>query len=293
MGRYLNPKSDLVFKKIFGEHPDLLISFLNAVLPVSSDRLITHLDYLPTESVPEIPGHKSTIVDVRCRDKLGRYFIVEMQLRWSEHFMKRMLFNSASAYLRQLKKGEAYDNLCPVYGLSIVDAKFSEGSEWFHHYRLTHSKDTAKTFDDIQLIFLELPKFKVTTWAEKKLTVLWLRFMTEINEETKTVDPALLEVPEINQALKYTEIAAYTENELRAYDANWDAISTEKTILLDRFTKGKAEGIIEGIEKGKVASQHEMAEKSLKKGLDVHTVAEITGLSVETVEKIKESIEAE
>ena len=275
MGRYLNPKSDLVFKKIFGEHPDVLKSFLNAFLPLAPDRQVEHIDYLPTESVPEIPTFKSTIVDVRCTDNLGRHFIVEMQLRWINHFMKRMLFNSASAYIRQLNKGEAYDMLCPVYGLSIVDAVFSETQEWFHHYRLTHTKDNAKSLEDIQLIFLELPKFKPTTVAEKKLTVLWLRFLTEINEDTLSVDKALLEVPEISKALEYTEIAAYTPGELRAYDANWDAVSTEKTLLLGNFNAGVAK------------AQYEIAKNSLAKGLDIQTVSDITGLSIEILKKIQ------
>ncbi len=274
MGKYLNPKSDLVFKKIFGEHPDVLISFLNAILPISAERQIKHIDYLPTENVPEIPEHKYTIVDVRCRDTFGRHFIVEMQLRWSEHFVKRMLFNSASAYMRQLKRGELYDNLCPVYGLSIVDASFSEGTEWFHHYQLMHTKDATKIIEDIQLIFLELPKFKPITRAEKKLTVLWLRFMTEIDEQTKTVDPALLAIPEISKALEYAEIAAYTDQELRAYDANWDAVSTEKTIISDSFSKGKAEG------------RHEIAKSLLLSGLDVNFVAKNTGLDLTTVKNI-------
>ena len=80
MSRYLDPKADIVFKKIFAEHPHLLISFLNAVLPLTPDQHILTLEYLPSELVPRIPGFKSTIVDVRCTDKQGRLFIVEMQI---------------------------------------------------------------------------------------------------------------------------------------------------------------------------------------------------------------------
>lgn len=294
MGRYLNPKSDLVFKKIFGEHPEVLKSFLNAFLPLAPNCLVEHIDYLPTEHVPEIPDFKSTIVDVRCRDTHGRYFIVEMQLRWSNSFMKRMLFNSACAYMHQLKKGETYDALCPVYGLSIVDASFSDESEWFHHYRLTHTQNTKKTIDDIQLVFLELPKFKPTNLIEKKITVLWLRFLTEINEETRTVDSDLLEIPEINEALKYTEMAAYSPGELRAYEANWDAVSTEKTLLSDNYKAGKAEGIEEGLEKGREEGAKKnakaIAQNLLAKGLDPAFVSETTGLDLKTIQQIKDEL---
>ena len=30
MSKYLDPKADLTFKKVFGEHRDLVVSFLNA-----------------------------------------------------------------------------------------------------------------------------------------------------------------------------------------------------------------------------------------------------------------------
>lgn len=279
MSRYLNPKSDLVFKKIFGEHPDLLKSFLNALLPLSSDRFVEEISYLPTEHIPEIPGFKYTVVDVRCRDNHGRYFIVEMQLNWSVHFLPRMIFNTAATYVKQLKRGENYNTLCPVYGLSIVSDTFTKGSEWFHHYQLTHTQDTSNKLEDIQLIFLELPKFKPTTFTEKKLAVLWMRYMTEINEKTEEVDTLLLENLDIKKALDLTEIAAYTPDELRTYEANWDAISTEKTLMSDKYDQGREEGRDE--------EKHEIARNLLLKGLDGTLISDSTGLSVAQIEKIK------
>ncbi|MDR3133763.1 MAG: Rpn family recombination-promoting nuclease/putative transposase, partial [Prevotellaceae bacterium] len=65
MARYLDPKNDLTFKRIFGEHPDLLISFLNALMPLAPGQLIESLAYLSPEQVPENPAKKNSIVDVR------------------------------------------------------------------------------------------------------------------------------------------------------------------------------------------------------------------------------------
>ncbi|MFA5478069.1 MAG: PD-(D/E)XK nuclease family transposase, partial [Bacteroidales bacterium] len=59
---YLDPKNDLTFKKIFGQHPHLLISFLNAMLPLPDDSVIESLEYLPADMVPEIPLMKYSIV---------------------------------------------------------------------------------------------------------------------------------------------------------------------------------------------------------------------------------------
>ena len=120
MSRYLDPKADVVFKKIFGEHPKLLISFLNALLPLPSSSPIVSLTYLQNEQVPVIPEFKRTIADVKCTDAQGRVFIVEMQMNWTDHFKQRLLFGTSQAFVKQLEKGEEYKFLQPVYGLGIV-----------------------------------------------------------------------------------------------------------------------------------------------------------------------------
>lgn len=244
MPHYLDPKSDLVFKKVFGEHPKILKNFLNAILPLPKDCLIENLEYLTPDHVPEIEGMKHTIVDVRCYDNHGRHFIVEMQLQWAGYFIKRMVFNTAATYVRQFNRGEKYDSLSPVYGLALIDATFSEEEEWFHHYQLCDKKN--QKLEDLQLVLIELPKFKPESIAEKRLAILWLRFFREINEQTKKVDESLLNETYINEALKLVETAAYTHEELLAYDRNWDAISSEKTLMSDRYNKGLAEGRAEG-----------------------------------------------
>jgi predicted transposase/invertase (TIGR01784 family) len=79
MKKYLDPKNDIPFKRVFGEHPELLRSFLNALMPFEPDQYIDSLEYLPAELVPDNPVKKNSIVDVRCIDNYGRQFIVEMQ----------------------------------------------------------------------------------------------------------------------------------------------------------------------------------------------------------------------
>ena len=120
--RYLDPKNDLTFKKVFGEHPHLLKSFLNALLPI--DYPIESLEYLPTELVPDIPVFKNSIVDVRCVDINGRQFIVEMQMLWTDSFKSRVLFNASKAFVKQIDRGQKYEGLQPVYSLCIVNEDF-------------------------------------------------------------------------------------------------------------------------------------------------------------------------
>src|SRR3990167_8204875 len=144
MSRYLDPKADVVFKKIFCDHPHLLISFLNAVLPLAPDSTIVELSYLPTEQVPVIPEFKRTIADVKCQDALGRTFIVEMQMNWTDNFRQRLLFGTSQAYVKQLEKGEDYIFLQPVYGLGIVAEIYDKTtSDWYHHYQLVKKGDVG------------------------------------------------------------------------------------------------------------------------------------------------------
>jgi predicted transposase/invertase (TIGR01784 family) len=288
MSRYLNPRSDLVFKKIFGQHKHLLMSFLNSLLPLPEDGFIESLEYLPTEQIPTIPVLKRTIVDVKCQDHCGRIFLVEIQLEWTSYFMERMLFGASQAYVQQLEKGDRYEYLKPVYGLGLLGESFDkESPEFYHHYKIVNVDKPEREIKGLQFVFIELPKFKPTTRVQKKLEVLWLRFMSEIHEKTKSVDPDLLSIPEIKEAIALSEQAAYTPAELAAYNTYWDTVSTEKTLMAGKFAEGKVEGVTEGIEMGKTEAKIEIARNLLFNGLDVATIAGATGLTELEVQKLK------
>ncbi len=239
--KYLDPKADLTFKKVFGEHPELVKSLLNALLPFKSEEEeITSVTYLTPEMVPQTPTRKYSIVDVRCEDAQGRQFIVEMQMVWSVEFKQRVLFNASKAYVKQLNRGEDYSLLKPVYSLNLVNEVFEpELDDYYHYYHLVHEEHTEKVIDGLHLVFVELPKFTPHTFTEKKMQVLWLRYLTEIDENTKEIPAELLANPEIAKAVSEIEESAYSEEELLGYDDFWDAVSVEKTLAgrLERLTK--------------------------------------------------------
>ncbi len=284
MSRYLDPKADVVFKKIFGDHPHLLKSFLNAVLPLPLDNQIVELSYLPTEQVPHIPAFKRTIADVKCKDAKGRVFIVEMQIDWTESFKQRLLFGASQAIVKQLEKGENYKLLQPVYGLGIIaDAFDKDTSEWYHHYQLVKRGDKGNNvIEHLQLLFIELPKFPIQSAHEKKLRLLWLRFLREIDEKTVNVAQELMDVPEISEALTLAEESAYTPGELNSYESYWDAVRTEKTRIADSYEKG----IEQGIEKGTQQRTIEMAKAMILQGIPLDVVANISGLSQDILIKL-------
>ena len=288
--KYLDPKADLTFKKIFGNHPARLISLLNALLPLSDDEQIHEIEYLPTELVPELEGHKNTIVDVLCTDVRGRKFSVEMQMEWTNAFQQRVLFNASKLYVSQATKEGKYSELQPVYSLNLVNDIFERDTpDFIHNYRIVHDKDSNKIIEGLHFTFIELPKFTPHSIADKRMMVLWLRFLTEINSNTQEIPADLLKDPEIEKAVEELKISGFTEAELWAYDKFWDSVSVERTLLDDRYQKGKEEGkeegMAEGMKQGKEIGMNqrslEIAKKMLANGMDAATVMEITGVTAE------------
>ena len=232
MAKYLDPKADVTFKKVFGEHKNLVISLLNALLPLDPGKQVESIEYLPSEMVPRTPTSKNTIVDVRCEETGGRKFIVEMQMNWTADFRERVLFNASKAYVRQLDKSEKFNLLQPVYALNFVNQVFEPGMEgYYHYYRMVHCQDSGKVLEGLHLVFIELPKFKAQNLNEKKMQVLWLRFLTEIDEKSRRAPAELLENPQTSQALEILEESAYSEAEMLDYDRYWDQVRRDKALM--------------------------------------------------------------
>lgn len=289
--RYLDPKADLTFKKVFGEHEDLVISLLNALLPLRADEEVIEVEYLPAELVPDNPLRKNSIVDVWCVDAVGRQFIVEMQMVWSPEFLQRVLFNSAKTYVRQLDKGFDYSLLKPVYSLNLVNDIFEpQLPEYYHYFKLVHEEHTEKVIDGLHLVFVELPKFTPHSMSEKKMQVLWLRYLTEIKDGTEKIPQELLDNAETGKAISVLETSSYNDAQLASYDKFWDTISIEKTLYNSGERKGREEGLMEGeavgMEKGRAEEKRKIASGMKQAGIPLETIAVITGLPLEEVKSI-------
>ncbi len=276
MAKYLDPKADLTFKKVFGEYESLTISFLNALLPLKKE--IKSIKYLPSEMVPENPLRKNSIVDVRCIDQDGRQFIVEMQMVWSNEFKQRVLFNASKAYVRQLGKSKHYELLQPVYSLNLVNEIFEKDSDnFYYNYHIVCDEDTNLVVDGLHLTFVELPKFKPQTFADKKMLVLWLRFLTEIDEQTVEVAPELTADSNIKQALELVKQSAFTDAELDAYDRFWDAVRYENAKVFDS---------VRNREEGKQEMALEIAKNLKQYGMLLSDIVKVTGLPEEEINKL-------
>ena len=283
-GKYLNPKADLIFKLVFGEHEDLMMSLLNALLPLDSDGQITSLEYVTPEMVPENPSKKNSIVDVRCTDQKGRQFIVEMQLHWNEGFKQRVIFNASKAVVKQLKKGEDYTLIQPVYSLNFINEGMfqPDTDEFYHDFAIVNVEHSDRIIEGLRFVFVELPKFKPQSIAEKKMAVLWLRFLTEISEATEEAPVELLENEETRKALSIVEKSSMSEGQLYAYEQFWDAVVNERVLIRGGYKMGMAQGEAIGIEK----TNRKNALNFKKLGVDIETISKATGLTIEEIESL-------
>ena len=282
--KYLDPKADLTFKKIFGNHPKRLISLLNALLPLSEEEQIHEIKYLPTELVPENNSYRYAITNILCTDAKSNKFCVVIRIEWSDAFQQRVQFLASELYVNPAIKQVKYFAQYPTYSLNLINDIFAHNTpDFIHNYRIVHDKDSNKVIEGLHFTFIELPKFTPHSIADKRMMVLWLRFLTEINSDTKEIPADLLNDPEIGKAVEELEISGFSDAELWAYDKFWDSVSVERTLIDDSYQKG----IEKGIEKSMNQRSLEIARKMLAKGMDEAMVMDMTGLTAEEIKQMK------
>ena len=290
-GKYLSPKADLTFKLVFAEHKDLMMSLLNALLPLAEDAPITYIEYENPELAPEHKDGKNSLVDVRCKDAQGRHFLVEMQMNWDDEFKKRVIMNASKAMMKQVGRAELFTLIQPVFSLNLLNAKMKGEApdEFYHDYAILNVDHPECSLDYLRFVFVELPKFQPRNILEKKMAVLWLRFLTEINEDTETAPAELLENAEISKALSIVEKSAMTEGQLYAYERFWDEVNMAHVLKESSYKEGMEKGMAEGRAEATAKAMQEKSEavrKMKAKNYPLEDIAEITGLSVEDIEAL-------
>ena len=303
--RYLDPKADLTFKRVFGEHPDLVISLLNALLPFQTkEEEIQSVEYLTPFHAPDNLFFNENVVNVKCTNNNGSHFFVQIQTFWAPSFSLHVKPNSSKAYISKLGKRIGMNYQEPVFSLNLVrEIVDADVDNYYHFYDIVQDDLTERIIDNFHLVFVELPKFTPHTISEKRMQVLWLRYLTEIDGYMETVPQELLDIPEINKAMEVVEESAYTPEQLLGYDKFWDIIRTENTLYSSGVRQGmekgrlegREEGLLEGMELGVQKGRKEGREEGQKDekianarkmksyGLALEMISDITGLTIDEV----------
>ncbi|MFM6192623.1 Rpn family recombination-promoting nuclease/putative transposase [Planktothrix sp.] len=278
--RFINPKTDFAFKKIFGssESKDILISFLNALV-YNSESVIQDLEIFDPYLSAKITGLKDTYLDVKAQLNTGEIVIIEMQVLNVEAFTKRVLYNAAKTYSLQLDAGQGYRFLKPVIALTITDfIEFKNTDEFISRFVF---KEKIHNFNysenDLELVFVELPKFQKSLEQLETLTDKWIYFMQSARL-LESVPETLESVPQIQRAFQIANQTNLTREEL-------DEVEKRELFLQDQInaiTLAKQEGQAEG----RTEKAVEIA-RQLLNILDDETISRTTGLSLEEIQRLR------
>ncbi len=301
---FINPKTDFAFKKIFGseQSKDILISFLNGIL-YQGHPTIQDLEILNPYLAPKIRGLKDTYLDVKAKITGDKTVIVEMQVLNLEGFEKRILYNAAKSYSTQFESGEDYTLLNPVIALTITDFEMFEGFEKTISRFLLKEKDYLIDYPiyDIELVFVELPKFKKQISELETLTDKWLYFLINARQLDQ-VPENMGSIPEIQRAFTVANQANLSREEYENLEQREIYIQDQKNAarkaLRQGFERGRQQGLEQGIQQGleqgleqgmqqgMQTTQVEIAQRLLE-FLDAETVSQTTGLSLEEVQRLR------
>ncbi len=281
--QFLDIKTDYAFKKVFGSEGSkgILISFLNALIDFGSNERVVDLTIVDPYQIPLIKGMKDTYVDVKAELSNGMRVIIEMQVLNVEGFEKRILYNAAKVYSSQLKRGEVFGGLKPIIALTITDfVMFKEIEKVITYFKLIEKEKLIKYSDDIELIFIELPKFKK---GEDKLTDItdkWIYFVKNAGS-LEYIPESLKAEKEIEEAFEIANMAGMSEEELEAQWKRHDFIYLQKNSIEYAAKLSR--------EEGKAEEKIEVAKKMLEMGVDIEVIIKVTGLTKEEIMKTKKN----
>jgi predicted transposase/invertase (TIGR01784 family) len=292
---FISPKVDFAFKKIFGsdQSEDILISFLNAIV-YNGESVISGLNIVN----PYKPGHIETLkdssLDVRAVLQSGDLVLITIQMARVSASHKRVMYNTCKAYANQLSSAENYLRLFPVIAVTITDfILFPESTKVIHKFQFKDEEDSsAYPEHELQLVFVELPRFEkelkdLTTLAEK-----WIYFINKV--------PAFEEIPEnlgeiaaIEKASRIAKLANMTPEEAEEVIRRAIQLQDEKGRIdyaTDEARKvARAEGRAEGIIDGSRALAMRLLQKRFGE-LTAEINSKVASLSVSDLESLTEAI---
>jgi len=281
---FLDVKTDYAFKKVFGSEQSkpILISFLNALIDFENGEKIVDLTIVDPYQIPLINGMKDSYVDVKAILSNNKRVIIEMQVLNVEGLEKRILYNAAKAYSTQLKKGASFSTLEPIIALTITDfSMFTDLKQVITYFKLIEKNTLVRYNDDIELIFIELPKFEKQEHELTTITDKWIFFIK--NAGSLEYIPETLKIEEeIAEAFDIANMAGMTEEEL---EAQW---KRQEYILMQRGAIAFAEktGLDRGYKKGLEQGVKETAKQLLLLGIDIETVKKATNLTEEEIRRL-------
>lgn len=279
LGKFLDPKNDVAFKKIFGseKNKEILIHFLNDMLVFKGGRKIQDVTLIKTILDPDIAGMKTSIVDVLCKDDLGSSYIVEMQVAKEKGFEKRIQYYAAKAYHQQLLTGGKYEGLKEIIFLAISDyTMFPEKKAYKSDHVILDKETYEHDLKDFSFTFVELSKFKKKISKLHTIVDKWCYFFKYAPRTSED---------ELHQLIGQDKILEKAYHELDRY--GWNAEELHNYEQSEKYHGALQAALEQKYDEGIANAQRQIASKLLKIGLSLKEICEATKLSLEEVKALQ------
>ena len=276
------------FQRLFNkDNQKITKAFAEAMLDEKIHHMTINEDKeLLSDTLDKKTGILDLQIDVNNTEKVD----VEVQLVERSNLPERLLFYFSKLYLKGIGKGEDYRIAKRVVLIAIIDYNLKieiEDKKMETIWQIVeknHPKTILTNKFEIHILELEKVKEEYKKNKENK-KAQWLLFLDdpeteevkEIMEKNEDVKEAVIEVRKLSQ-----DEQLQREAELRE-----KAIMDEKAIYQAGLDNGKEEGEKLGRKKGRVETMKEVARKLLKQNMNIENVAEITGLTIEEIEKLR------
>ena len=275
----LDPKVDFVFKNIFGSpnHPEILISFLNATL--KPKKKIVSVDINKTDIEKQYIEDKYSRLDVKATTSNDEIINIEIQLKNENNMIKRSLYYLSKMYEEQLNEKEDYSKLIRTVCINIINFKYLKTENFHTGYRFKELITNEELTDVMEVHFIEIPKLKDSS-DEKDMLVAWTEFLKD--PESEKVRGLELSVDEIRQAKDELIRMSNDKKQRELYDMRANSLRDKISELNAAEKKGREEGREEGAKNKAI----EIARNMKLNGLDTETISKITGLSLLEIEEL-------
>ncbi|MCZ9891153.1 Rpn family recombination-promoting nuclease/putative transposase [Brachyspira hyodysenteriae] len=267
----------------------ILLDFINSIMLDSNMKTFRSVEILTPFNYKENYEDKETIADVKCITQNGTVVIIEIQLQGNSRFPERILYYWASNYSKLLKHGEKYDALTPVISINLLNFNLDYNDSVHSCYMIYDSINKRLLTDHLQIHILELKKFKYNS-LEPDLNC-WLKFFTMKEKDNKEVIMSELvkEKPIMEEVQKRYNNFIKDRLMMNEYDKREAYLYGNQIMLEEERRLGLEEGIKQGIEKGIEQGEKNkaisMAKNMKDRDMDINLISELTGLSIEEIEK--------
>lgn len=290
LSKFLNPKNDTAFKKIFGteRNKDILIHFLNDMITFKDQGRIEEVTFLKTVQDPETRAQKTSIVDILCKDQHKNTYIVEMQVAKEKGFEKRAQYYASKAYISQAHSGGIYEDLKEVIFLAISDYCMFPIKKSYKSDHVILDKDSHEhDLKDFSFTFLELPKFNKDIDHLSNEIDKWAYFFKHAEEMTEEDLQKLIAHDQIiERAFDELDRFSWTSEELLTYEQSEKYAWSYRATLDQKFDEGRAEGRSEGEKEGIIKGKLEIAKQLISDGTSLEKINKLTGIDIDILQEM-------